>query len=56
MSDTRLTYKLVIDRDGTITEEPFENYETMLERVKVLTEPAPVVEPAAPAEAETPQA
>jgi hypothetical protein len=49
VKDMRLTYKLVIEKDGTTTEEPFENYEAMLERVKALS--AAPAQPAAPADA-----
>mgnify|MGYP001214695028 CR=1 FL=1 len=46
----RITYKLVLDNEGAITEEVFENGEDMLARAKVLTEPEkPAVdEPKAP--------
>ncbi len=32
----KISYKLVVEKDGNVEEQPFENFEEMLERVKVL--------------------
>ena len=54
VENMKLSYKLVIDKSGTITEEAFENFELMLERVKALeaenaTPATPATTPATPA-------
>ncbi len=46
VSKLKISYKLVIEKEGQVTEEAFENFELMLERVKALETPTP--EPVAP--------
>jgi len=65
VKNMKISYKLVFEKEGAVHEEPFENFEAMLERVKVLeaeavapVEPAVSAEPAAvvPAGETTPPA
>ncbi len=43
----KISYKLVVEKDGNVEEIPFENFEQMLEKVKELETPA--AEPEVPA-------
>ncbi len=45
----KISYKLVVDKEGVVTEEAFENFELMLEKVKAIeAEAQKPVEPEAP--------